>query len=454
MLPDLSNCTVAVIGLGYVGLPLAVELGKVQTCLKTEKSLKRNIIGYDINKSRISNLKKSIDTTNELTKKEIEEGKYLNFTSNREELFKADIFIVTVPTPIDESKNPDMSAIKSACITVGEALKERSSNKNNGILFSPIVIFESTVYPGATEEVCIPLIEKISGLEINNKNQKLGFYCGYSPERMVPGDPNLRLSKITKVTSGSDSESAIWIDNFYASIISAGTYKACSIKVAESSKIVENVQRDLNIALVNELAIIFKKMNIDTLDVLEAAGTKWNFLPFKPGLVGGHCIGVDPYYFTYKAAELGYYPEVVHSGRRINDEMGLWIAQELIKEIFVRKLLSDDLNILLLGFSFKKDCVDIRNTGVYRCYEQLKKYNLETCIVDPLVDPKEAKEEYDVIIEKWIPKGKTFTAVIGAVDHKQFRDLNIKDWLSMIKPNGIFFDVKGYIPRRLNPIRI
>ena len=454
MLPDIYKCSVSVIGLGYVGLPLAVELAKNSTCLKTRKSLNRNIIGFDINSKRIKELKEGIDSTNELTKDEIGEANLLRFTSDKIELAKADVFIVTVPTPIDKTKNPDMTALKLASQTVGEALKNRIKFKNKVKLPSPIVIFESTVYPGATEEVCVPIIEKFSDMKFNNQEFNLGFYCGYSPERMVPGDPNLRLTKIKKVTSGSNEETSNWIDNFYSSFISAGTHKACSIKVAEACKIVENVQRDLNIALVNELAIIFKRMNIDTLDVLEAAGTKWNFLPFKPGLVGGHCIGVDPYYFTYKAAELGYYPEVVHSGRRINDDMGKWIAQELIQEIFSRKLFTKDINILILGFSFKKDCVDTRNTGVYKCYKELKKYKIETCIVDPIVDPLEAKKEYGVKIESNIPNNQSFTAVIGAVDHTKFKELNEKEWLSMIKPGGIFFDVKGYIPRSLNPIRI
>ena len=335
--PDLNNCTIAIIGLGYVGLPLAVEFSKLQNSKQSQQPLNRQVIGFDINPERIEELIIGIDRTKEVNQSELKESSNLQLTNNKQDLIGADVFIITVPTPIDDAKRPYLTPLKDASIMVGRILKERAKLNNRGRTL-PIVIYESTVYPGATEEICVPILEKESGLVFNEDDASSSFVCGYSPERINPGDKKHRLTTITKVTSGSTKATGIWIDELYASIISVGTHLAPNIKVAEAAKVIENTQRDLNIALVNELSMICKRIGIDTLDVLEAAGTKWNFLPFKPGLVGGHCIGVDPYYLTHKAEQLGYYPQVVLAGRRINDGMGSWIVEQLILEMAKRKL--------------------------------------------------------------------------------------------------------------------
>ena len=336
-LPPVETCVIAVIGLGYVGLPLAVEFAKNKKCIRTSKNLNRKVIGFDINKNRLEELRRGLDRTNEICSDELFSLTALTFSDDPLSLAEADIFIITVPTPIDASKSPNLNPLHSASSTVGSALKLRSASK----ITKPIIIYESTVYPGATEEFCVPILENTSGLVYNTH-----FYCGYSPERINPGDKQHRISTITKVTSGSTLHSAVWIDNLYGSIVKAGTHPAQSIKVAEAAKVIENTQRDLNIALINELAIIFHKLDINTLDVLEAAGSKWNFLPFRPGLVGGHCIGVDPYYLTHKSQQLGYFPEVVLAGRRINDGMSEWISHQLIFEFSKKGIVLKNSKIL------------------------------------------------------------------------------------------------------------
>ncbi|MDA9065606.1 Vi polysaccharide biosynthesis UDP-N-acetylglucosamine C-6 dehydrogenase TviB, partial [Candidatus Pelagibacter sp.] len=388
---------IAIIGLGYVGLPLAIEFGK-----------KRDVIGFDINKDRIDLLRNNTDPTLEITKKEFAEAIYLNFTIKVEDLKECNIFIVTVPTPIDKHKRPDLTSLENSSGTIGSVLKK-----------GDIVIYESTVYPGATEEICVPILEKKSGL-IFNKD----FYCGYSPERINPGDKKHRVADIKKVTAGSTPEIATEIDKLYQEIIVAGTHKAKSIKVAEAAKVIENTQRDLNIALINELALIFKKLDIDTEAVLEAAGTKWNFLPFRPGLVGGHCIGVDPYYLTHKANEVGYYPEMILAGRRLNDNMGSYVANEVSKLMTKKRIQIVEANILVMGLTFKENCPDHRNTRVIDLIKALKSFKCNVDVYDPWVNKKQVADEYKIqIIDK--PLKDKYSAIIIAVAHDEFKKLTV-----------------------------
>lgn len=405
---------IALIGLGYVGLPLAVEFGK-----------KRTVIGFDTNKNRIDQLKKGIDLTMETSSKELKEATNLTFTTNIEDIKNCAIYIVTVPTPIDKKKNPDLNPLKSASKTIGKVLKKED-----------IVIYESTVYPGATEEICVPVLEKYSGLTFNED-----FFCGYSPERINPGDKEHRITNIKKVTSGSTPESANEIDNLYQEIISAGTHKASSIKVAEAAKVIENTQRDVNIALINELALIFNKLDIDTEAVLEAAGTKWNFLPFRPGLVGGHCIGVDPYYLTYKAIQVGYNPEMILAGRRLNDNMGTYIVQEVSKLMTKKSINIDNANILIMGLTFKENCPDIRNTRVVDLVEKFESLNCNVDIYDPWVDKVESKNEYNIQPIETPVKGN-YDAVLLAVAHDKFKKLSIEEVRAYGKESYVLFDIK------------
>ena len=442
--PSLNDCTVAVIGLGYVGLPLAVEFAKPQACRRTSAALQRRVIGFDINNQRLDELRQGIDRTNETSAEELRAAQLLEYTSESAQLAEADVFVVTVPTPIDSAKRPDLTPLEQASATVGRALKQRRSAS------TPVVIYESTVYPGATEEVCVPILERESGLAFNG-----GFYCGYSPERINPGDSEHKLTTITKVTSGSTAQAATWVDGFYGSIIEAGTHLAPSLKVAEAAKVIENTQRDLNIALVNELAIIFRQMNIDTLDVLEAAGTKWNFLQFRPGLVGGHCIGVDPYYLTHKAEELGYHPQVVLAGRRINDGMGRWVVEQLVLEMARRGMVIAGAKVLVLGLSFKENCPDLRNTRVVDVIDALQRYGMETALVDPWVDPAEAQREFGLSVSSTMPAEKErFGAVVAAVPHQQFARWTPDQWRQLLLPSGVLLDLKGVVPRQLSPIRL
>ena len=410
----MKNKKIALIGLGYVGLPLAVEFGK-----------KREVNGFDINKDRIDLLKKHIDPTLEITKNEFAEAPYLNFTSNVDDLKDCNIFIVTVPTPIDNHKRPDLTSLEKSSETVGSVLKK-----------GDIVIYESTVYPGATEEICVPILEKKSGL-IFNKD----FYCGYSPERINPGDKKHRLADIKKVTAGSTPEIATEIDELYKEIIVAGTHKAESIKVAEAAKVIENTQRDLNIALINELALIFKRLDIDTEAVLEAAGTKWNFLPFRPGLVGGHCIGVDPYYLTHKANEVGYYPEMILAGRRLNDNMGSYVANEVSKLMTKKRIQIAEANILIMGLTFKENCPDHRNTRVVDLVKEFKSFSCNVDVYDPWVNKNQVAEEYKIEpIDKPI-KGK-YDAIVIAVAHNEFKSLTESQIRTYGKDNHVLYDIK------------
>lgn len=401
----------AIIGLGYVGLPLAVEFGKKYTT-----------IGFDINKSRIEELKKGYDKTLEVNTEELKEANKLSFTASIEKLKEATIYIVTVPTPVDLYKKPDLKPILSASKTVGKVLKK-----------GDIVVYESTVYPGCTEEDCVPILEKESGLKFNQD-----FFCGYSPERINPGDKEHTISKIKKVVSGSTPQIAEELNTLYKSIITAGTHLASSIKVAEASKVIENAQRDLNIAFVNELALIFDKMDIDTLEVLEAAGTKWNFLPFKPGLVGGHCIGVDPYYLTYKAESLGYHPEVILAGRRINDTMGIFVAAKVVKLMIQRSSSVKGARILVLGITFKENCPDIRNSRVIDVIREFQDFGADVEVYDPWADAAEVKHEYNLDLIKE-PAGN-YDAIVLAVSHKEFDSL---DFENLKHEKTVIYDIKG-----------
>jgi UDP-N-acetyl-D-galactosamine dehydrogenase len=418
--------TIAVIGLGYVGLPLAVEFGK-----------SRPVIGFDINVGRIDALRAGHDKTLEVSKDELATADQLTFTSDPADLAAASIYIVTVPTPIDAHKRPDLTPLIKASEMIGGVLKS-----------GDIVIFESTVYPGATEEDCVPVLERVSGLTFN-----VDFFAGYSPERINPGDKQHRLSDILKVTSGSTPEIAEEVDQLYASIITAGTYKAESIRVAEAAKVIENTQRDLNIALVNELAIIFNKMGIDTDAVLKAAGTKWNFLPFRPGLVGGHCIGVDPYYLTHKAEAMGYHPQVILAGRRINDGMGAYVASQLVKAMLKRRVHVDGARVLILGLAFKENCPDVRNTRVVDVVAELQDYGVHVDVHDPWVDAADVQQEYGLALIT-TPEPEAYDSVILAVAHDSYREAGAAALRGYGRPGHVFCDLKSVFTRDESDFRL
>jgi len=410
----MKNKKIALIGLGYVGLPLAVEFGK-----------KRQVVGFDINKNRIDQLEKGLDPTLELTKEELKASLHLSYTTNLDDLKDCSIFIVTVPTPIDKHKRPDLTSLEKSSESVGSILKK-----------GDIVIYESTVYPGATEEVCVPILEQKSGLTFNKD-----FYCGYSPERINPGDKNHRIADIKKVTSGSTPEIATEVDELYQEIIIAGTHKTTSIKIAEAAKVIENTQRDLNIALINELALIFNKLDIDTESVLEAAGTKWNFLPFRPGLVGGHCIGVDPYYLTHKANEVGYYPEMILAGRRLNDNMGSYVANEVSKLMTKKHIHISGANVLIMGLTFKENCPDHRNSRAVDLVNQFKSFNCNVDVYDPWVNKNQALKEYNIQpIDK--PIKSKYDAIIIAVAHNEFKSLTEEQIRTYGKDKHVLYDIK------------
>jgi len=411
---SLSNYKIAVVGLGYVGLPLAVEFGK-----------KYRTVGFDIDMVRIKELRAGHDVTLEATTAELKAARKLRFSAQRKDLKSSNVFIVTVPTPIDRYKRPDLTPLLEASETVGRILKK-----------GDIVIYESTVYPGCTEEVCVPVLERFSALRFNKD-----FYCGYSPERINPGDKEHRLPTIKKVTSGSTPRVADTVNALYASIVTAGTHQAPSIKVAEAAKVIENTQRDVNIALINELALIFKRLDIDTEEVLRAAGTKWNFLPFRPGLVGGHCIGVDPYYLTHKATEIGYHPEMILAGRRINDGMGAYVAQQLVKLMTERRILVSDSKILILGFAFKENCPDLRNSKVVDIVAELTKFDAKTDVYDPWVDADSAEHEYGIRPIK-TPKAGSYDAVVLAVAHDEFKAMGVRKIRQLAKKLHVLYDVK------------
>ena len=412
---------ISIIGLGYVGLPLAVEFGK-----------NRPTLGYDLNDSRIDELKKGIDETLEVNQEDLADSEYLEFTSNIEDLYDTEIFVITVPTPIDEAKRPDLSSIIQASKTVAKFL-----NKGD------IVVYESTVYPGCTEEVCVPILEQISGL-IFNKD----FFCGYSPERINPGDKINTLTKIKKITSGSTDKVALEIDNLYKSIVTAGTFKASTIKVAEAAKVIENTQRDLNIALVNELSLIFERLEIDTLDVLEAAGSKWNFLPFRPGLVGGHCIGVDPYYLTHKSEQVGYNPQVILAGRRINDNMAYYTAKKVIQKMINNGIDVSQATVGIMGITFKENCPDIRNSKIFDLIYELESWGLKLVIDDPWVNLEEVKKIYNLNIVEISSKNKVDSLIV-AVGHKEFRELTPEILRSYCRGDApVLADIKSIFNRK------
>jgi len=409
-----KNKKIAIIGLGYVGLPLAIAFSK-----------KYPTIGFDKNVTRINDLEKGIDKTLEVPEKELKSSN-ISFTKESSNLSDCNVYIITVPTPVDKYNNPDMKPLASASKTVGEILS-----------MGDLVIYESTVYPGATEEYCVPILEKISGLKYNKD-----FFCGYSPERINPGDEEHKLTSIPKVTSGSNEETAISVDNLYKSIITAGTHMASSIAVAEASKVIENIQRDVNIALINELSMIFNKLNLDTSEVLEAAGTKWNFLPFRPGLVGGHCIGVDPYYLTHKAQEIGYHPEMILAGRRINDTMDKYIADSTISEMTKAGINPVGAKIAVLGLTFKENCPDLRNTKVPGIIKNLKVYGCEVVVSDPFADKDEAREHLNLKLVE-LSKVTKKDAVILAVGHNEYNEISKEQWQTFFNGKGIFIDVKS-----------
>ena len=423
---DVIERKLAIIGLGYVGLPLAVEFGK-----------KRPVMGFDINQERIHAVIAGMDTTLEISKDEFQEAQLLTFTNKLSDLAFCDIFIITVPTPIDNHKQPDLTPLIKASEAVGSILK-----------VGDVVIYESTVYPGAIEEVCVPVLENTSQLTFNRD-----FFAGYSPERVNPGDKQHRVTSIKKVTSGSTPEVANIVDALYNEIITVGTHKASSIKVAEAAKVIENTQRDLNIALINELAIIFNRLNIDTEEVLKAAETKWNFLSFRPGLVGGHCIGVDPYYLTHKAQSIGYHPEIILAGRRLNDGMGVYIASQLVKHMLKRRIHVDGARVLIMGLTFKENCPDIRNTKVIDIINEFENYNVVVDICDPWAMPAEVEREYGLNLTK-TPQSNTYDAIVLAVGHQQFREMGENVIRMLGKDNHIIYDLKYILPRESSDLRL
>ena len=423
---QLSELKIAIIGLGYVGLPLAIEFGK-----------KVSVVGFDIHQKRIDELKSGQDHTLEVSPEELAQSEHLTYTANLEDLKECNFFIVTVPTPIDEFKQPDLTPLIKASTSIGQVLKA-----------GDVVVYESTVYPGATEETCIPVLEQVSGLKFNQD-----FFAGYSPERINPGDKLHRVTNILKITSGSTPEVAEFVDQVYNLIIEAGTHKAESIKVAEAAKVIENTQRDVNIALINELAVIFNKMGIDTEAVLKAAGTKWNFLPFRPGLVGGHCIGVDPYYLTHKAQSLGLHPEIILAARRLNDRMGEYVATQLIKEMVKQRIQVVGSKILVMGLSFKENCPDIRNTKIVDMVKALKEYELDIDIYDPWVDHQEATQEYGLSPIS-APEQNQYDAIILAVAHDQFKQMSAQEIHDLGKKEHVLFDLKYLLSKEESSLRL
>ena len=421
---------IAVVGLGYVGLPLAVAFGR-----------KRATIGFDLDERKLANYRKGVDPSGEVEPEGLAEATQLEYTSDPSRLAEASIIVVAVPTPIDHARKPDLSPVIGACRTLAANLKPGAT-----------VVFESTVYPGCTEEICVPLMEEVSGMTWAGRSgqdtadRNSGFFIGYSPERINPGDKENRLETIVKVTSGDTPATAELVAQLYESVVTAGVCRASSIKVAEAAKVIENTQRDLNIALMNELAMIFHKLDIDTVDVLEAAGTKWNFLPFRPGLVGGHCIGVDPYYLTYKAEAVGYHPQVILAGRKTNDGMGKYIAEQTVKKLIRAGHNVNGAKVVMMGLTFKEDCPDLRNSRVIDIIHELQSYNCEVLVTDPLADAAEAHEEYGVELVAWqdLPKAH---AVVAAVAHKPYQALSVEDFLQVMEPGAVIMDVKSKLDR-------
>lgn len=426
MINSTKDLKLAIIGLGYVGLPLALEFSK-----------KRLVIGFDINKKRINELKSGIDKNLEFSKQELQGSKQINFTNNKENIKSTNCYIITVPTPIDKFKKPNLKPLLMASEMVGKIINQED-----------LVIYESTVYPGCIEEVCVPILEKFSDLKFNKD-----FFCGYSPERINPGDKSHTISNIKKITSGSTPEIANLVDNLYNEIITVGTHKAPNIKVAEAAKVIENTQRDLNIALINELSILFDKMNIDTQSVLDAAGSKWNFLPFRPGLVGGHCIGVDPYYLTHKAESIGYHPKIILAGRELNDNMGEYVALKLISEMKKKKILIKDAKILIMGLTFKENCADIRNSGIEKVVKKLKKLKCNLDLYDPWADRDEIKEIFDIYPCSELTQN-TYDGIVIAVAHEKFKKMGIKAISNLCKKNNVIYDLKYLFDKNQTSLRL
>lgn len=416
--PKLDSVRIGVVGLGYVGLPIAVYMAR-----------RFPVVGFDVNKRRVDELKRGIDRTKEVTAEEFRAGRAVSYTANPDDLKKCNFYIITVPTPIDRAKRPDLTALERASETVGRVLGR-----------GDVVVYESTVYPGATEEVCVPILERASGLAFNTD-----FFVGYSPERINPGDAKHRLPNIVKVTSGSTPATADLVDAVYSEIVTAGTHRVSSIRVAEAAKVIENIQRDVNIALVNELAMLFKRLGLESREVLQAAATKWNFHPYSPGLVGGHCIGVDPYYLTFKAESIGFHPDIILAGRRINDGMASFIAADIVKAMLQRKLDISNARVLVLGFSFKENCPDLRNTKVADLVYWLRDAAIETQVYDPLADPAEARHEYGIPVENELPAGP-FDVLVFAVNHDDIRTNGRAEIAQLLKPNGVIYDIKGVLP--------
>ena len=423
---SLENAKVGIIGLGYVGLPLAVEFGK-----------KFDTVGFDINQSRVKELQSGIDSTLECSVEELQEAKTLQYSATVDDLKACNVYIVTVPTPIDDHKQPDLTPLVKASQMLGKVISQGDT-----------IIYESTVYPGATEETCIPEVEKVSGFTFNKD-----FFAGYSPERINPGDKEHRVTNILKVTSGSNKEIAESVDQLYKSIITAGTHKASSIKIAEAAKVIENTQRDVNIALINELSIIFNKLGIDTLEVLEAAGTKWNFLPFRPGLVGGHCIGVDPYYLTHKAQAAGYHPEMILAGRRLNDNMGAYVVSQLVKEMLKKGIQVKDAKVLVMGLTFKENCPDLRNTKIVDVVSELGEYNMNVDILEPWCSTEDALREYGLSVIKEA-QPNTYDAIILAVSHDEFKAMGPEVIKALGKAETVIYDLKYVLPKSEVDIRL
>ena len=431
-----TKASIAIIGLGYVGLPLAVAFAR-----------HRKVIGFDVNPARIRELQAGHDSTLEVDAEELAQARHLECTGDVERLREATVFIVTVPTPIDSARRPDLGPLMRASETIGAVLKP-----------GDMVIYESTVYPGATEEVCVPILERVSGLTYLTAGSPVapetaGFYCGYSPERINPGDREHRVETIRKVTSGSTPEAAEAVDALYGEVITAGTYKASSIRVAEAAKVIENTQRDVNIALINELALIFNRLGIDTEEVLQAAGTKWNFLPFRPGLVGGHCIGVDPYYLTHKAQQIGYHPEMILAGRRINDGMGAYVAGQLVKAMLKRSIQVEGSRVLVMGLTFKENCPDLRNTRVVDILKELAEYDVQVDVYDPWANAEEAAHEYGIALCAEPPTG-AYDGVIVAVAHRQFREMGPERLRGFGKPRHVLYDLKYLFPPEAADLRL
>tara|TARA_Y100000589_G_scaffold144106_1_gene137584 strand:+ start:2659 stop:4023 length:1365 start_codon:yes stop_codon:yes gene_type:complete len=435
-LPSLNYCSLAIIGLGYVGLPLADIINKTRISLIDKDIINRKVIGYDLNENRIKELQNGFDTNNIISQDDLNIPEKIFFTFDKKYLENIDVFIITVPTPLQKDNKPDLSFLKSASKIVGDAIRN-SNNKDN-----QIIIFESTVYPGATEEICIPIIEKYSCKKFNDKSKKNSFYCGYSPERINPGDKTNNINTIVKVTSGCNPEVLDWVDKFYGSFISAGTFKVTSIKVAEAAKIIENTQRDINIALVNELAMLLNKMNINSKEVLEAACSKWNFHSYKPGLVGGHCIGVDPYYLAYKAEQIGFKTNLISSGRSINDNMHSYLFEQILN--YFKKNNINDLDnqkILLLGLSYKSNCSDIRNSQLIHLVKNIMRNHIPLKVVDPLVDSEKVFNQHNIKVLKNIPKDDIYSLIILALNHYQFENEIKNNFINIVNSNSLIIDL-------------